>query len=102
MTSGGSSGSPVIDIHGNVIALNAGSFSQASVALFHPLEHTVKSLKHLLQDATTPPTRGTLQAKWELEPFHECQTLGVPDTWIASIQEQFPEENSMLIVKSVR
>jgi S1-C subfamily serine protease len=102
MTSGGSSGSPVIDIHGNVVALNAGSFSQASVALFHPLEHPVKSLKHLVQDATTPPSRGTVQAKWELEPFHECQTLGVTDEWITQIQEKFPEENNMLVVKSVR
>jgi pro-apoptotic serine protease NMA111 len=99
MTSGGSSGSPVIDAKGNVVALNAGSFSNASVALFLPLEHPSKSLKHLIQGEEIP--RGTLQAQWTLQPFHECKRLGLPDTWISTVQEKHPDETGMLVVKAV-
>jgi pro-apoptotic serine protease NMA111 len=99
MTSGGSSGSPVIDIHGNVVGLNAGGFASASIAFFLALEHPLKSLQHLLRDEQIP--RGTLQARWTLQPFHECQTLGLTDDWVATIQQQLPEETGMLVVKAV-
>jgi S1-C subfamily serine protease len=99
MTSGGSSGSPVIDIDGNVVALNAGSFTNASIALFLPLEQPVKALDHILRGEMV--ARGTLETQWTLQPFHECQPLGLTDAWIAKVLEQDPEENSMLVAKSV-
>lgn len=99
MTSGGSSGSPVIDSHGNVVALNAGSISDASVALFLPLEHPLKTLKHLVRNEPAP--RGTLQTSWALQPYHECQALGLTDEWVSTIQEQRPGEEDMLVVTSV-
>ncbi|KAF2435560.1 nuclear serine protease HtrA2/Nma111 [Tothia fuscella] len=99
MTSGGSSGSPVIDIDGNVVALNAGSFTNASIALFLPLEQPVKALKHILKGEIVP--RGTMEMRWVLQPFHECQTLGLTDDWIANVQKQAPDETSMLVAKSV-
>jgi S1-C subfamily serine protease len=99
LTSGGSSGSPVIDQSGFVVALNAGSFSYTSVALFLPLEHPAKALQHLIQGEPIP--RGTLQTRWTLEAFHECQKLGLPDSWVSTIQEKFPDADDMLVVKSV-
>lgn len=99
MTSGGSSGSPVIDIDGNVVALNAGSFTNASIALFLPLEQPVKALKHVLKKEAVP--RGTMEMKWVLQPFHECQTLGLTDEWITKVQLEAPDETSMLVAKSV-
>lgn len=99
MTSGGSSGSPVIDINGNAVALNGGSFTNASVALFLPLEQPQKTFGHLLANEDIP--RGTIQAKWVLQPFHEAQTLGVTDDWITSMQEAHPDETMMLVTKGI-
>jgi S1-C subfamily serine protease len=99
MTSGGSSGSPVIDIDGYVVALNAGSFTNASIALFLPLEQPVRALEHILRGELV--ARGTLEIQWTLQPFHECQPLGLTDAWIAKVLGQAPEENSMLVAKSV-
>lgn len=99
MTSGGSSGSPVIDIEGNAVALNAGSYSNASVALFLPLEQPLKALGHLQKNEPIP--RGTLQARWNLHPFHECERLGLASCWVEKVQKEDPEETCMLVTKTV-
>jgi S1-C subfamily serine protease len=99
MTSGGSSGSPVININGHAVALNSGSYEGASVALFLPLEQPLKALRRIINGENVP--RGTIQTWWTNRPFHECYTLGLTDAWVARVQETSPDETGMLVAKLV-
>jgi len=94
--SGGSSGSPVIDINGNVIALNAAGSVKAAASFFLPLERIVRVLK-LLQKGESI-SRGTLQTTLEYKPYDEVRRLGLR----SEIETQLRKVNhgvGLLVVK---
>mmetsp|Transcript_92212 Transcript_92212/g.192818 ORF Transcript_92212/g.192818 Transcript_92212/m.192818 type:complete len:1083 (+) Transcript_92212:50-3298(+) len=77
-TSGGSSGSPVIDRSGSCIAVNAGGATEAASAYYLPLDRVVYVLGWLQANpdkAPTPP-RGTLLTKFLFQPFDMLLKLG--------------------------
>lgn len=99
-TSGGSSGSPVIDINGNVIALNAGARADAASSYFLPLDPAVRALK--LITAGQPVTRGTIQTVFNFHYYDELERLGLTRADETRLRKQNPKASGMLVVDQVQ
>lgn len=98
--SGGSSGSPVVNVDGHAIALQAGGRSDtASTDYFLPLNRPLRALD--LVRKGEPVTRGTVQTQWLIRPFDECRRLGLSAEHEAQIRQGFPDETGLLVAEVV-
>jgi S1-C subfamily serine protease len=98
-STGGSSGSPVINIDGNVIALNAGARNDAASSYFLPLDRIVPALE--LVQAGKPVMRGTIQAVFQHQYYDELERLGLPADTEADMRKQYPDSTGLLVVDQV-
>ncbi|ERT01594.1 Pro-apoptotic serine protease NMA111 [Sporothrix schenckii ATCC 58251] len=98
--SGGSSGSPVVNIDGKAVALQAGGRADgASTDYFLPLDRPLRALRCLQEGK--PITRGDIQCQFLLKPFDECRRLGLTPSCEAQMRAAFPSETNMLVAEIV-
>src|SRR5210317_451942 len=98
-TSGGSSGSPVVNIDGEVVALNAGANNSAASSFFLPLDRIERALSLIQQGK--PVTRGTLQTMFQAKAYDEVARLGLTDESERLVRSTFPDQTGMLVVEQV-
>ncbi|KAI9480392.1 MAG: hypothetical protein EXX96DRAFT_607260 [Benjaminiella poitrasii] len=100
-TSAGSSGSPVLDLQGRAIALNAGGASASSSSYYLPLDRVQRALK-LITTGNQWISRGTLQTTFEYQSYDNLLQLGLSRSLERGLREQ-QQKNSegLLVVKSV-
>ena len=97
--SGGSSGSPVVNEHGQAVALQAGGSTEASTDFFLPLSRPLRALRCLQEGQ--PITRGDIQVEWLFQPFDECRRLGLTSEVEAEARRLFPDKSGLLVCELV-
>jgi pro-apoptotic serine protease NMA111 len=98
-STGGSSGSPVVNIRGEAVALNAGSQSKSANSFFVPLDKIRLALGSLQQNQDIP--RGTMQTTFESTAYPELKRLGLTEDLEQQYRGKFPQASGLLVIQSI-
>ncbi len=96
---GGSSGSPVINEEGKVIALQAGGAFLANTNMFFPLDRIKHALSYV--QAGNIVHRGTLQSTFLHRSYAELRRLGLEEKEEITFREEFPDSQGALVVEHI-
>ena len=110
-TSGGSSGSPVINSRGEAIALNAGTSTKSASSYYLPLDKPLRALKllqaalkgdpKLYKGARKAVPRGEIGVILVHKAFGELRRFGLRDATEAAVRHRLKSETGMLVVEQV-
>jgi pro-apoptotic serine protease NMA111 len=103
-TSGGSSGSPVLNIDGKAVAINAGGRVKEATSFYYPLDRIVRALRILQENGVEPTgaiTRGTIQTIFKYHPYDETRRLGLPDDFEEIVRKNDADGTGMLVVEKI-
>ena len=98
-STGGSSGSPVININGEVVALNAGSQRRSANAFYLPLTMVQQALMAI--QAEQKIQRGTLQTTFIAKPYAELKRLGLNDKLETQYRQLAPALKGLFVVENI-
>ncbi len=98
-SSGGSSGSPILNSDNQAIAINAGARRDADTAFFLPMEMIIPTVEKLRHQQKV--SRGTLQTEFTHTPFNRLRTLGLTDEIITKERQHSPTATGKLVVTHV-
>ncbi len=98
-TSGGSSGSPVLDADGDVVALNAAANSRTASSFFLPLDRIVRALELLQKNQAI--SRGTLQTLFNHRSFRELRRLGLDQETESRVRQANSRNTGLLVARQV-
>ena len=98
-SSGGSSGSPILNSNNQAIAINAGGRRDTAAAFFLPMRIILPTLNKLLSGARV--TRGTLQTTFQFEPYNQLRKTGWDNERIASAKQRLPAASGRLMVEQI-
>ncbi|KAJ2557487.1 hypothetical protein EV175_001314 [Coemansia sp. RSA 1933] len=98
-SSRGSSGSPVINIHGCAVGLQASGRNQSGIDFFLPLDRVKRALE-LIQDGQ-PVSRGDIQVQFLYKPFDYARNIGLSRETEARFRAHNSKEVGVLVAETV-